>query len=73
MVKVRLSKVGRKKDPFFRIIAIDESKKNIGKALELLGYWNPRKNDIEVKKEQIKAWVAKGAIVSDAVKKLMEK
>ncbi len=73
MVKIRLAKIGRKKDPFYRIVAIDEAKKNIGKSLETLGYWYPKHDKLEIQKDQIKAWVAKGAQISPTVKKLVER
>ena len=71
MVKIRLAKLGRKKDVFYRIIAIDEAKKNIGYALATLGYWYPKKDTKEIDKKAIAAWVAKGAQVSAAVKTLL--
>ena len=72
MVKIRLAKLGRKKDVFFRIIAIDQDKKNIGRALANLGYWYPKNSNLEIDKKAIGEWVAKGAQLSVTVKKLME-
>lgn len=71
MVKIRLAKYGKKNDPFFRVVAIEHTNKNAGKALEVLGRWNPRLNEKTIDKKGIEAWVKKGAIVSDAVTKLM--
>ncbi|MEK7526152.1 MAG: 30S ribosomal protein S16 [Patescibacteria group bacterium] len=73
MVKIRLSKIGRKKAPFYRIVAVDEAKKNVGRALETLGYWYPSKGNLEIKKQEIKAWIAKGAQISPSVQKLIAK
>ncbi len=70
-VKVRLTRVGKRNDPFYRVIAIDESKPRSGQALENLGYWHPKSKQSQVKKDAIEAWVKKGAIVSAAVTKLM--
>jgi small subunit ribosomal protein S16 len=72
MVKIRLAKLGRKKDVFFRIIAIDQDKKNIGRALANLGHWYPRNNNLEIDKKAIAEWVSKGAQLSATVKGLME-
>lgn len=72
MVAIRLAKYGRKKSAFFRIVAVDSTKKNAGKNLEILGYWNPIKNDLKIDKEKVKVWVAKGAQVSATVKKLIK-
>lgn len=65
--------MGRKKDPFYRIIAIDESKKTNGPALDLLGSWYPKVNELVINREKLSNWVAKGAQVTAAVAKLMEK
>jgi len=71
MVKIRLTRMGRKNDPFYRVIAIDESKKTNGKALAILGHWYPKKETVQINEAEIKNWVAKGAVVSPAVKKLL--
>ncbi|RJR30408.1 30S ribosomal protein S16 [Candidatus Microgenomates bacterium] len=71
MVKIRLSRQGKRNDPFYRIVATDSAKKRSGKMLEILGYWHPRVDSKEINKKAIEAWVAKGAQVSPAVKKLM--
>ncbi len=70
-VKIRLSRIGKTHAPFYRIVAIDSRKKRDGESLEILGTYNPLKGEIiQFHDERIKAWVAQGAIVSDAVKKL---
>lgn len=71
MVKIRLTKLGKRNDHFYRVIAIDESRKNGGQALEILGFWYPKKNDVKVDKDAIQKWVSKGAQVSPAVAKLI--
>ncbi len=71
MVKIRLTRMGRTHRPMYRIIAIDSRKKRDGEALEILGTYNPfTKELVQFHAERIAAWVAKGAVVSDAVKKL---
>lgn len=71
MVKIRLSRIGRTHAPVYRIVAIDSRKKRDGEALEILGTYNPyTKELIQFHRERIDAWVAQGAVVSDAVKKL---
>jgi small subunit ribosomal protein S16 len=71
MVTIRLSKFGRKKSPFYRIVAVDSTKKTVGSNLGVLGYWNPIKNDFKIEKEKMAMWVKNGAQVSAAVKKLI--
>lgn len=73
MVKIRLARIGRKKDPVYRVVAISGERKRGGKVLEVLGYWQPREEKLELKQKEIKAWEEKGAQVSATVKKLMAK
>jgi len=73
MVIIRLERRGKTNHPFYRVVATDERKKIGGKSLEILGFWNPQTNEKSIKKEAIKAWVEKGAKISPAVTKLMEK
>lgn len=73
MIAIRLSRFGRKKAPFYRIVAVDSRKKATGIVKEVLGTWNPAKKALKVEKEKVAGWVAKGAQVSATVKKLLEK
>lgn len=73
MVTIRLSRFGRKKAPFYRVIAVDASKKAVGKYLEVLGTWNPAKKELKLEKEKIQAWIKKGATMSATVRKFLEK
>lgn len=70
MIKIRLSKQGSKDNKFYRIVAIDEKRKLSGKAIDLLGYWQPSTNTKTLDKDKLNSWVAKGAVVTPAVKKL---
>lgn len=72
MVKIRLSRQGKKNKPFYRIVAIDEQKKRSGEALEIIGYWNPVTSDFKIDKNKLKIWVEKGAQITPAVKKLIK-
>lgn len=72
MVAIRLARFGRKKGAFYRIVAVDSTKKAAGENLEVLGFWNPLKNDLKIDKEKVTAWVAKGAQISATVKKLIK-
>lgn len=66
-VKIRLMRIGAKKRPFYRIVAVDERKKRTGAYLELLGTYNPLTSPKEIilKKDKIDAWIKKGAVLSD--------
>lgn len=70
-VKIRLTRVGKTNTPFYRIIAIDSRKKRDGAALDILGTYDPVEGKlIQFNPDRVQEWVSKGAIVSDAVKKL---
>jgi small subunit ribosomal protein S16 len=73
MVAIRLARFGRKKGAFYRIVAVDSTKKTLGENLGVLGYWNPATKQLKINNEELKIWVGKGAQVSPAVKKLIEK
>ncbi|KKR44850.1 MAG: 30S ribosomal protein S16 [Microgenomates group bacterium GW2011_GWC1_41_20] len=73
MVTIRLSRFGRKKAPFYRVVVVDSRKKTTGGVIEFIGTWNPIKNLTVVDKDKLTEWVKKGAQVSPAVKKIIEK
>jgi len=74
MVKIRLTRTGRKNSPSYRIVAMESSKKRDGAYLESFGYYNPSKglDDLKIDKKAIEKWVKNGAQVSDTVKKLID-
>ena len=73
MVKIRLTRIGRIHAPVYRIIAIDSRKKRDGEALEILGTYDPfTKQLVQFKEDRLNDWVSKGAVVTDAVKKLQK-
>lgn len=68
MLKIRLQRVGRKHDPRFRIVVTDsKNSPKSGKFLEVLGSYDPRKGEPEIKGEKAKYWISKGAQVSGTV------
>jgi small subunit ribosomal protein S16 len=74
-VKLRLTRIGRKKKPFYRIIAIDSRKRRDGAYLDRLGHYNPLSNPPEVVIDEAKAmdWLLKGAQPTDTVRSLLSK
>jgi small subunit ribosomal protein S16 len=72
MIKIRLSRLGTRNRPFYRIVAIDEREKCGGTPRDIIGYWHPSQNKVEVDKDKIKSWVKKGAQISTAVSKLIK-
>lgn len=74
-VKLRLTRMGAKKRPMYRIVASDSRVKRDGKYLELIGTYNPLTDPAEVKinEELALKWLNIGAIPSDTVKSLFSK
>ncbi len=73
MVKIRLSRRGKRNDPFYRIVAIESQNKAGGVSLETLGHWHPRNNELKIDKKAIDLWIKKGAQPSATVRKLISK
>ena len=75
MVKIRLTRGGAKKRPFYRVIAIDHREKRDGRALQYLGTYDPMTEPPQIKLdgEAIAAWVAKGAQLAPTVKGLIKR
>jgi small subunit ribosomal protein S16 len=75
MVKIRLTRMGSKKRPFYRVMAIDERKQRDGRPLEFLGTYDPRVDPpaLKLNVEGIEGWVGKGAQLSDTVASLVNR
>jgi len=75
MVKIRLTRFGTNKKPFYRIIATDSRSPRDGRCLEILGFYSPRSNPILVnlKSERIIFWLKKGAQPTETVLSLLKK
>jgi len=75
MVKIRLTRVGAKKRPYYRVVAIDERRPRDGRPLEFLGTYDPRPKPekVELKTERLEAWLAQGAQLSPTVRALVRR
>jgi small subunit ribosomal protein S16 len=73
-VKLRLTRVGSKKNPVYRIVAADSRSPRDGKFLEIVGRYNPQTDPstIELNEERIRDWISKGAQPSDTVQRLLK-
>lgn len=71
MIKIRLARGGTKNKPFYRIVAIEESRKREGKPQDILGFWHPAKDIKKIDKKKLKFWLERGAKVTKAVEKLL--
>ncbi len=74
-VRIRLARGGRKKRPFYRIVAAYSEAPRDGKFLEVLGTYDPLKDPAEIKihAEKVKKWLEKGAEPTDTVRSLIKK
>ena len=75
MVKIRLTRMGQKKAPFYRVVVADSRYPRDGRFIEEIGYYNPLTEPAEVKidAELAKKWLATGAQPTDTVKDLLKK
>ncbi len=73
-VKLRLTRVGSKKNPIYRIVAADSRSPRDGKFIEIVGRYNPQTDPstIEVDEEKVKDWLAKGAQPTNSVARLLK-
>jgi small subunit ribosomal protein S16 len=69
---IRLARVGARKQPYYRVVVIDKERARDGRALEVVGTYNPRTSpaSVDLKRERIDYWVSKGAQLSGRVEKL---
>ena len=74
-VKIRLTRLGSKKAPFYRIVVADSRFPRNGRFIEELGHYNPLTNPIElaIDAEKAKTWLKNGAQPTDTVKALLKK
>jgi len=73
-VRIRLSRVGATKRPSYRVVAIDSRRPRDGRALEILGFYDPltKPATVQIDADRFAAWVGKGALPSDTVAKLIK-
>jgi small subunit ribosomal protein S16 len=71
-VRIRLTRVGAKKQPSYRVVVADSRKARDSRSIETIGHYNPRTEPVEVNIDQEKAkqWLEKGAQPSDTVARL---
>ncbi len=75
MVTMRLSRIGSKKRPYYRIVVIDKRRARNGRFLEVLGQYNPIANPVqmEINAERAQYWLQKGAAPSETVRSILRK
>ena len=72
-VRIRLTRMGATKRPSYRVVAIDSRRPRDGRALEILGFYDPLTDPatVQIDADKLKTWMDKGALPSDTVVKLM--
>jgi small subunit ribosomal protein S16 len=73
-VRIRLTRVGSKKNPIYRVVVADSRSPRDGRFIEIIGRYNPQTDPstIELDEAKVKDWIAKGAQPSQPVVKLMK-
>jgi small subunit ribosomal protein S16 len=72
--KIRLTRVGSKKNPVYRVVVADSRSPRDGRFIEIIGRYNPQTDPstIELDEAKVKDWISKGAQPSDTVRRLMK-
>ena len=75
MVKIRLTRMGTHKRPFYRVVVADDRARREGPFIEIIGTYNPQKGPEETKIDLVRAkhWLEQGAQPTDIAKKLLQK
>jgi len=73
-VKLRLTRIGSKKNPIYRVVAADSRSPRDGKFIEIVGRYNPQTDPstIELNEEKVKDWLSKGAQPTESVRRLLK-
>jgi len=74
-VRIRLTRKGAKKRPFYRIVATDSEAPRDGRFLEVLGYYDPLEHPakVHVDEDSVRKWIQRGAKLSETVRSLLRK
>ena len=75
MLRIRLSRVGSKRQPHYRVVVADVEAARDGRYVELIGHYNPRTEPLsyKIKEDRALYWLSVGAQPSDAVRRLLDK
>ena len=73
-VRMRLTRVGSKKNPIYRVVVADQRSPRDGRFIEIVGRYNPQTqpSTIEIDEAKVKDWISKGAQPTDSVRRLMK-
>jgi small subunit ribosomal protein S16 len=75
VVKIRLRRTGKKKQPFYKIVVADSRASRMGKYIEAIGHYNPRANPmvIDVDESRLYVWLKQGAQPTDTLRSLLQR
>jgi len=74
-VKIRLTRMGRRKRPFYRVVVADSESPRDGRFIEIVGYYNPlpKTPEVKIKMDRVRYWTSQGAQVSATVWHLLDR
>ncbi len=74
-VKIRLTRIGAKKSPFYRVIVADSEAPRDGRFIEAIGTYDPRSEpaEVKIKQDRLDLWLGRGAQPTDTVRSLIKK
>jgi small subunit ribosomal protein S16 len=73
MVKIKLSRTGKKNEPHFRIVVVEARSKRDGAYVENVGHYHPKTKQLVLNKDSYDAWLSKGAQPTETVASLVRK
>jgi len=73
VLMIRLSRIGKKKHPFYRVVVTEKTRPRNGRFVEIVGTYDPQKKPatVQIDKERVEYWLGKGAQPSDTVRSLL--
>lgn len=74
-VRIRLRRIGRKKQPYYRLVVVDTRKSRDGAYIDQVGYYNPRRQPalLQIDLEKLDGWIARGAQLTESAASLVKK
>ncbi len=72
-VRLRLTRIGGRKDPVWRVVVADQRSKRDGRVIEIVGHYNAQTNPstIKIDEERVREWLSRGAQPTDTVRKIL--
>ena len=71
MLTIKLAKIGKKNKKLFRVVICEKTRDPYGKALEILGSYNPYNKELVIKSDRVKYWISKGSSMTPSVNNLL--